>query len=290
MNERDTCSAALTSRTMYRRISSNLLILQAKNARRKLDTAPTVLEKVIEAAADPDIGLTSEQRLDLIKILGEIFDAGNEELVTLAKFVTRDGATAVVKLVKELRSEHKGEGLCYASQVLEAKHDDQNCELFDDFADIATSFKSDTDKGCGMFLLNYIYTIPKSARLERFDRLAPLSETMVDEQEKAESIMKIAYAIRYLPSKKKYERFVKYADVMQCMKDGSAKAEAFCELCLCISSIPETVQRKAIEKLVLIAGSFNDERRKRRVLGLLSDAIEKLPEDERSAVRALLPT
>jgi len=333
MNERDAGSAALTSRAMYWRLSSNLLILRAKNACRNVETAPTVLEKVFVAASHPNVGLTSEQRLAIIKSLEIKFftgslDAGNAEQVILAKFVTRKSATAVVEVVKGLRPEHKGEGLYYASKVLEADSgvleaesgvleadsgvleadsDDHNLELFKGFAkiaidittkkttdvatDVATSFKDDKNKWCAVHLLSFIHTIPESARLDHFDSLAPLSETIVIEKAKAGSIRKIAGAIPHLPEEKRNDRFVRYADATQSIKDDDAKAMAAGDLAgFCIPKIPEADRRNAFDKIVSIVRSINDASKdKGAVIGILrDDVIKTLPEGERSAARAIL--
>ena len=299
MKDRDDVrSASLTSKTMRWRIFYDLLALKlidrAKNAWRKKDIA-SELEEVFAAASNSTNRLTSEQRLAIIKSVDEefltgSFDEGNAELVTLVKFVTRKSATAVVEVVKGLRPEHKGEGLYYASKVLKAELGDYKIKLFDDLTDIAMSLKSDKDKSYGMYLLHDIDIIPKSDRAERFDRFAPLWETIVSEQEKAKNVMAISSAIRKLPLLEMNERFVKYAEATKSIQNDVAKATAVSALTICISELPENDKRKAFDTLVSIVGSINDAEAKAPAVKALSAVIDQLPEHERLAARASLPT
>lgn len=276
-------AAAHTSRTMRAHIKASgipkaeILIRKAKNASLNPATASTVLDEVIAAAKDQTIPLSSEQRLDIITVLP-------------LEFVTMNGARSLVELVKNLKPEHQGSGICYVRNVIQQESGADNLELVDRFTDIAMSLRNDKEKSDSMYLLDHFHNIPESDRLTRFDRLAPLSETIKNEQEKAISIASIAVAIRTLPSPAMNDRFTKYANVTHSIKNDSAKATAAAGLAHCIWDLPQDVMRNAFDTLVSITRSIDDDDAKREVVGVLRLVIHVLPLTERDTAQASLAT
>lgn len=280
-NPESVVSAALASRTMHVRIEASgklkeaRLVHRAENAYRNWDTTHTVFEEVVAAAKDQAVPLTSEQRLRVI--------------ISLPKTpVTLNSAIAVVELVEELNTEHQGNAVDEASYVLQSDFGAHNMELFDRFADIAVSLRSDEGKSQGMRLLTQINGIAESERLARFDRLAPLCETIGSEQAKAKSIQSIAYAIRFLPLAVLNDRFTRYADVADSIQDADAKATAAAALTHITWQLPQDARRNAFDRLVSIARSIDDADAKKRIVLALRQASYALPPNERNVALASL--
>lgn len=251
---------------------------QAEKANLNQANRATEVARIIEAVKDKTIPLASEDRLAIIKIL-PMFD------------ITTDIAREIVGLAEALNPEHRGRVIGTARIAMRPEFDDKdNVDLFDRLADMMVSLRTDGDTSQSMLLLTEIRRIPESARLTRFDRLAPLSKTIQDEQKKAESISSIALAIRKLPSAAMMDRFTTYADETQSIQSDKAKATAAARLAHCILDLPGSNKRDAFDKLVSIARSINESNDKERVVSALRQVSSALPQEERDAALSCLAT